>query len=393
LRIGVFTDSYLPYTSGVVRSIQTFTEKLEEMGHEVFIFAPSYRNCPGERNIFRFASIPSPTNRDFSLAVPFSLRLRPAIEKMHLDIIHVHSPFLLGRLGARHSRRIGVPLIFTFHTLYDQYVHYVPFAQSFSRELAQYISKDFCNQCDMVLVPTRVIGDYLREIGVQTAVRCVPTGVKIEQFSSGDSRWLRQKYGIPPGDRVLIFVGRLGQEKNLDFLLDCFSRLIKLYPDTWLVLVGGGPEEEHLKKTACEMGVGERIVFTGTLSPEEVVHCYSGSDLFVFSSVTETQGIVITEAKAAGLPVVAVSAFGVAEMVEEGRDGFLTLPDRDSFVEKVALLLGNETLRRDMGTYAAANAEKMSSTNCTRRLIKCYEELLARKQDKQKVLVNEPPVF
>jgi len=393
LRIGVFTDSYLPYTSGVVRSIQTFTETLEDMGHEVFIFAPSYRNSPEEKDVFRFASIPSPTNRDFTLALPFSLRLRPAIKKMQLDIIHVHSPFLLGRLGARHSRRIGVPLVFTFHTLYDQYVHYVPFARSFTRELAQRISKDFCNQCDMVLVPTRVIGAYLREIGVRTAVRCVPTGVKIEQFSCGDSRWLRQKYGIPPGHCALLFVGRLGQEKNLTFLLDCFSHLIKLYPDIWLVLVGGGPEEEHLKKAARGMGVAERTVFTGTLSPSEVVNCYAGSDLFVFSSVTETQGIVITEAKAAGLPIVAVSAFGVSEMVEDGGDGFLTLPGRDHFTEKIALLLGNEGLRREMGLRAAANAEKLSSTNCARRLLQCYDELLARKQDGQKAFASEKPVL
>ncbi|MCL6638236.1 MAG: glycosyltransferase family 4 protein [Firmicutes bacterium] len=384
MKIGVFTDSYLPYTSGVVRSVQSFKEALQRFGHEVFIFAPSYRNCPGdEDNIFRFASIPSPTNRDFTLAVPFSLRLKPTIEKLKLDIIHVHSPFLLGRLGARYSKRLRLPLVFTFHTLYDQYVHYVPFAQSFTKELAQRISKDFCNQCDLVLVPTRVIGSYLRQIGVRTAVQCVPTGIDTASFTRGNREWMRKKHGIPPADRVLLFVGRLGQEKNVGFLLDCFARVNTVFPDTWLVLVGGGPEEENLKKAARELGVAARTVFTGTLPPGEVVHHYAGSDLFVFSSVTETQGIVIAEAKAAGLPVVAVNAFGVAEMVAEGEDGYLTPPGREHFTEKIMFLLENEPVRRNMALKAKANAEELSLENCTRRLIRCYEDLIAEKTKKQ----------
>lgn len=377
MRIGVFTDSYLPYTSGVVRSIETFKEELTGLGHEVFIFAPEYRNFSEEKNVFRFISIPSPTNRDFSLALPFSLKLRTTIKKMNLDIIHVHSPFLLGRLGARYSRRLGVPLVFTFHTLYDQYVHYVPFARSFTRELAQRISKDFCNQCDMVLVPTNVIGQYLRDIGVRAQVKCVPTGIKINDYGCGDRLRIREKYGIPQNDLALLFVGRLGQEKNVGFLLECFARVNERFPGTWLILVGSGPEEDNLKKKARELGVDKRTVFTGTLSPAQVVHCYAGSDLFVFSSMSETQGLVIAEAKAAGLPTVAVNAFGVGEMVEDGRDGFLTTPDQEEFTGKIALLLENGELRREMGKRARIQADEFSSTNCTKRLVGYYEKLIA----------------
>lgn len=376
MKIGIFTDSYLPYTSGVVRSIQTFTEELSSHGHEVFIFAPSYRNSHEESKVFRFASIPSPTNRDFTLAVPFSLRLKPTIQRLNLDLIHVHSPFLLGRVGARYARRLGIPLVFTFHTLYDQYVHYVPFARSFTKELAQRISRDFCNQCDLVLVPTGVIGDYLRGIGVRTPVSKVPTGIKVVEFQSGDREWLRKRFTIAPRDRVLIFVGRLGQEKNIGFLLESFFLVNREINDTTLVLVGGGPEEEELKNKAAELGIGERVVFTGTLPPRDVINCYAGSDLFVFSSVTETQGIVITEAKAAGLPVVAVGAYGVSEMVEGGTDGYLTDPDPVQFASKVCHILNNETLREEMSRRARLNAEKFSSANCTAKLVDCYLELL-----------------
>lgn len=381
MKIGIFTDSYLPYTSGVVRSIQTFNEELTRQGHEVFIFAPGYRGCRKENKVFRFSSIPSPTNRDFALAVPFSIKLRPVLKKLHLDLIHVHSPFLLGRLGARYARRLGIPLVFTFHTLYDQYVHYVPFAQSLTKELAQKISRNFCNQCDLVIVPTPAIEDYLRGIGVNVSISAVPTGINLTDYQRGDPDWLRQRHHLPAGEKVLIFVGRMGHEKNIGFLLECFQQINRKVPHTRLVLVGGGPEGETFRHQAEELGIAGQVTFTGNLSPAEVAHCYAGADIFVFTSVTETQGIVIGEAKAAGLPVVAVAAFGVSQMVDDGVDGFLTALDRQQFIEKVLLLLENDHLRREMSQNARINAEKLSVANCTAKLISCYRRVLENGAD------------
>jgi len=380
VKIGIFTDSYLPYTSGVVRSIQTFTAELTALGHEVYIFAPSYKNCDSESRVFRFASIPSPTNPDFTLAVPFSLKLKPTIKKLELDLIHVHSPFLLGRVGVRYARKLGVPLVFTFHTLYDQYVHYLPFAKTFTRELAQKISRDFCNLCDLVIVPTDIIGDYLHDIGVLTPVNCVPTGIKISDYQEGDRRWLQRQYKIKPNDKVLLFVGRLGKEKNIFFLMESFKILTNSMGNIVLVLVGGGPEEEELRDKAVELGIETKVVFTGTLSPEDVINCYASASLFVFPSVTETQGIVIAEAKAAGLPVVAIKAYGVSEMVEDGVDGYLTELDQEQFASKVHMLLNNDNLKEEMSRKAKHNVEKLSSTNCTARLIDSYQSLLTKEK-------------
>ncbi|MDF9408673.1 MAG: Alpha-monoglucosyldiacylglycerol synthase [Pelotomaculum sp. PtaB.Bin013] len=379
MKIGIFTDSYLPYTSGVVRSIQTFSEELTSNGHEVFIFAPSYRDCRKENRVFRFSSIPSPTNRDFTLAMPFSIRLRPTIKKLNLDLIHVHSPFLLGRLGARYARRLGIPLVFTFHTLYDQYVHYVPFAQSLTKDLAQRISRGFCNHCDLVIVPTAAVEKYLHEIGVKASIRVVPTGIKVMNYQSGDRDWLRCRFGLPEGEKVLLFVGRLGQEKNINFLMECFARINREMKNTRLVLVGGGPEEEELKNKAKELGIAGQVTFTGVLPPSDVVNCYAGADIFVFSSVTETQGIVIGEAKAAGLPVVAVAAFGVSEMVDDGIDGFLTELEPLQFIEKITLLLKNDDLYEKMSRNARNNAENLSTANCTAKLINCYSHVIERR--------------
>lgn len=376
LNIGIFTDSYLPYTSGVVRSIQIFKEELSRMGHEVFIFAPSYKNCGAESKVFRFASIPSPTNPDFTLAVPFSLRLKPTIQRIKLDLIHVHSPFLLGRLGARYARKLGIPLVFTFHTLYDQYVHYVPFARSFTRELAQRISREFCNQCDLVIVPTNIIEEYLRDIGVKSPIKRVPTGIKVDELRSGNPEWLKNEYGISSADKVLLFVGRLGQEKNIGFLLESFCLINKEVENTVLVLVGGGPEEEALKKKTKELGLSERVIFTGTLPYRDVINCYAGADMFLFSSVTETQGIVINEAKAAGLPVVAVKAYGVSEMVEDGVDGYLTVLETEQFAERACRILKNDTMREEMSKKARKNAEKFSSAKCAAKLADHYLKLI-----------------
>lgn len=384
MNIGIFTDSYLPYTSGVVRSIQSFSEELIKTGHEVFIFAPDYKGCSDEGRVFRFASIPSPTNPDFNIAVPFSLRFRPTIKRLNLDLIHVHSPFLLGRLGARYARRLDVPLVFTFHTLYDQYVHYVPFARSFTRELAQRISRDFCNQCDMVLVPTDVIGKYLREIGVNRPLKKVPTGIKVDDYLKGDREWLRLKFNIAPENRILLFVGRLGQEKNIGFLLKSFSLINRDAGDAVLVLVGGGPEEEDLKEKATALGIADKVYFTGTLPGNEVINCYAGADVFLFSSVTETQGIVIAEAKAAGLPVVAVGAYGVSEMVDEGADGFLTEEDPVQFSNRVVHILKNKDVYQEMSLQARVNAGQLSVANCTALLLGCYQELLERYHAKRK---------
>lgn len=392
MRIGIFTDSYLPYTSGVVRSIQTFTEELTKLGHEVYIFAPSYKNCSSENRVFRFTSIPSPTNRDFSLALPFSLKLKPTIKQLRLDLIHVHSPFLLGRLGARYARKIDVPLVFTYHTMYEQYVHYVPFAQSVSKDiaqiaqtvskdLAQKVSRDFCNQCDLVIVPTGIVADYLQEIGVKTPLNVVPTGIKTADYKKGDREWLQKKYKISPDDRVLLFVGRLGQEKNIPFLLESFKKTRSRINNAVLVIVGGGPEEEELKNMSVKLELGECVIFTGTMSPHDVINCYAGSSLFVFSSVSETQGIVIAEAKATGLPVVAVRAYGASEMVEDGLDGFLTDPVPEQFADKVTELLQNDQLRMEMGKNAEINADRLDTSNCTSMLLNSYHSLLKTKKN------------
>jgi glycosyltransferase involved in cell wall biosynthesis len=380
MKIGMFSDSYHPYTSGVVRSLETFSHELTDMGHDVFIFAPNYPNCKEEQGVYRFFSIPSPTNKEFTLAVPFSISLWSKLKKLNLDVIHVHSPFLLGRLGAKWARRLGIPLVFTYHTMYDKYVHYVPLGQNITKNITQWVTMDFCNQCDRVIVPTSVIAQHLQDNGLKTSTEVVPTGIYIDEFRSADRKWLRNKYNIPSAVKILLFVGRLGQEKNIDFILKTYNSIVQDNSQTMLVIVGSGPEEEQLKSIVNLSGLNDKVIFTGKLTKEETVQCYAGSDIFVFASVTETQGLVLAEAKAAGLPIVAVDAFGASEMVSHGEDGYCCPLDIDLFTHCVQKVLNCDQLRQTLGAKALKNAEELSSKTCTNKLVQVYNELLNNSQ-------------
>lgn len=377
IKVGIFTDSFRPYTSGVVHSIETLTRELAAREHEFYIFAPSYPNYnKKESRVFRFVSVPAPTNPSYSLALPFSIRLKPTMQRLQLNIVHVHSPFLLGRLGAKYARKLGVPLVFTFHTLYDHYIHYVPFKEEITKSLTQKFCAHFSNGCDLVISPTAVIAKHLRNIGVTAPIEVIPTGIQLEDYTGEGKGWLQERYGISPEELVLLCVGRLGKEKNIEFILRSFRHLASRREGIRLVLVGGGPEENALKELAQNLGIRDRVIFTGSLSREDVIKCYESSHLFVFSSLTETQGLVIAEAKAAGLPVVAVDAFGVSEMVVDGEDGFLCPPEEEVFASRVEMLLENRSLYAEMGVNARRNARKLSAQNCAAKMIECYQKLI-----------------
>lgn len=378
MKIGMFTDSYRPYTSGVVRSIETTAAKLTELGHEVYIFAPSYPNYERETGVFRFVSVPTPTYPDFAIALPFSLYLNANIKRLGLEVIHVHSPFSMGLLGSRCAKRYGLPLVFTYHTMYDQYVHYLPFAQGLSRKVVLRLSSNFCNRCDLVITPTEIVRGIVAK-NVQTQVEAIPTGIETGEFTNADRQWLRKTYQISPEHKILLHLGRLGKEKNVGFLLEAYNIIRKSHPDTKLVIVGDGPERGALKEQSVSMGLGEHVLFTGPLSRQNVVHSYAAADLFIFASTTETQGLVLGEAKAAGVPAVAVKALGASEMVNDGVDGFLTPLCLEQFTERVSVLLQNDNLRQAMAEQALVEADKISSITMAKKLIGAYEGVVHSK--------------
>ena len=385
MKIGVFTDSYKPYTSGVVTSIANFKEELTRLGHEIHIFAPSYPNYDEcEDNVYRYYSVPSPTNHDFTLAIPIHPGINSLIKNLQLDIIHVHSPFTMGRVGLRYARKYNLPLLFTYHTRYDQYVHYVPMAHDLAREITIKYSSNFCNCCNHVIVPSAEIETNIRAFAVRTPISVIPSGVPIDKFVNGQKDWLRQHYLIPEENRILLFVGRLTKEKNIPFLIQAFQEVKSNLPHTTLVIIAQGPQEDELKNVARNLGMSLQndIVFTGSMPFESLVNAYYSADLFVFSSLTETQGLVLIEAMAAGLPVVAVRASGVQEMVDDGLDGLLTSADTDQLAEAICRVLNDEQLYKNLQVNAREKARRYSSANMALKLEKLYIDLVSNSDNR-----------
>ncbi|MDH7576464.1 MAG: glycosyltransferase family 4 protein [Bacillota bacterium] len=382
MKIGIFTDSYKPYVSGVVRSIDTFSRELVRRGHEIYVFAPRYPGGQEENgNVYRFPSFHTPANPEFYIGLPLPWRAIRYAKKWSLDLIHVHSPFLLGRLGASFARRLKVPLVFTYHTLYDQYIHYFPFARGLARHVVIHMARDFCNRCDLVITPTGVIRNLLEGYGVRRPIVPIPTGIYPERFHAGDPCFLYENFGIPWEEKILLFVGRIGKEKNLDFLFRVFRQVLQQHHAVTLVLVGSGPEKKALETFAEELGINSKVIFTGLLPPDVVAGAYRSADLFVFPSVTETQGLVLLEAMAAGLPVVARAAFGSLAMVQDGKTGFLCDEREEEFAARIILLLENSSLRKQMSEAARARACRLSAEKMALRLEKAYLALLNGARD------------
>ena len=267
-------------------------------------------------------SLRSPTNAAYYVAIPPFVGLRKSLLGIRPDVIHIHSPFNLSRAGYSIGRRNGIPVVMTYHTMYNLYSHYVPVGGKRVSNMVERMAFRVANAVDAVVTPSRVLADYLREHGVRTPLFPIPNGIPVEDFQGGNRHYAHERYGIPRDIPVIISCGRLGIEKNIEVLLRAFA-LVRKKKDAALLLVGDGPLREHLQGLARSLGVGDRAFFAGSVPPETMPHMYASSDMFMFASLTDTQGLVLVEAKAAGLPAVAVGALGVKDMVIDGEDGFL----------------------------------------------------------------------
>ena len=386
MKIGFFSDCYKPYVSGVVKSIESFSREYKKMGHEVYIFAPDYPGIEEKNNIYRFKSIPVVTHPKYRLAIPMSRTMIKKIKEINLDIIHTHSPFLMGWLGKIMAKRLDLPLVFTYHTLYEKYAHYAPLIERWARKLAITYTKRYCQYCDMVVAPSEYVKKRLIEYNISGSLLTVPTGIKISDFRKTDSSWIKDKYNLKKEEKILLFVGRLGKEKNVDFLLEAFKKISNNIPKTKLIIVGDGHNKAFLKKMVKSLNIEEKVIFTGLQPHENVIDFYQASDLFVFPSVTETQGLVILEAMAGGLPVVAVDAAGSQDMVDSGVNGMLVKEDQHVFAQSVINLLCNDNKYKLFRSNAEEKAREYTMTKMAKCLLKGYNKLLSDKElnNKQK---------
>jgi len=353
MRVGLFTNNYLPFRGGVTTAVETLRRGLEALGHSVWVFAPAWREPHADPAfVFRYTSAPAPTYPGFAIPLPFSRRLSRAARDLELDVVHAQHPFLLGVTAGRLARAEGRPLVFTYHTRYEKYAHYVPLPERLVAAAAVRLASRFADSADLVVAPSARIAESLAAGGVTSPIATVPTGVPLDLFCPGDRGQARRTLGLPEGVPLCLYVGRLDREKSVERVIDAFGSIAGAVSGARLLLVGQGSYETALKRLAAASPARAAIDFMGSVVREELPPYYRAADLFLFSSETETQGLVLAEAHACALPAVAVRASGVDEVVRDGETGLLTKSDAQDLADAAIGLLLDADRRLGMGRAA-----------------------------------------
>lgn len=379
MRVGLYTNNYLPFRGGVTTAVETLRLGLEALGHQAWVFAPAASIPVADPPfVFRYPAIPAPTYPGFRLPLPFSPRLARLAGALELDVYHAQHPFLLGVTARRLARRRNRPLVFTYHTRYEKYAHYVPLPERFVAALAIRMSCRFASSADLVVAPSERIAGTLRERGVRAPLVVVPTGVDLDLFTPGDRAEARRQLRLPADSPLCLYVGRLDREKSVDLILEAFATIAAAVSGARLEVVGQGTHEAVLRRLAASSAAGDRIHFSGGLPREALPAFYRAADLFLFSSQTETQGLVLAEAHACALPAVAVRASGVDEVVVDGQSGVLTKADPRELADAAIALLLDPERRAVMARAARPAAEaSFSAARQVQSMVAHYARLVA----------------
>ncbi len=324
MNIVMMTNTYTPHVGGVARSVASFAEAFRDQGHRVLIVAPVFPDMPAdEPDVARIPAIQNFNGSDFSVVLPVPGKLDEALDAFAPDIIHAHHPFLIGSTALRIAAERGCPLVFTHHTLYEAYTHYVPGDSAALKRFVIELSTYYANSCDAVFAPSESVAELLIQRGVHSALQVVPSGIDIAAVSSGDGVGFRRRAGISPNARVIGHVGRLAAEKNLAYLADAFCQAAQADPGLECLIVGEGSAAEGIDQRFAQQGLSKRLHRPGALVASDLADAYAAMDSFGFASHTETQGMVLAEAMAAGLPVIALDAPGAREIVRDQYNGRL----------------------------------------------------------------------
>lgn len=413
MRIALMTNNYKPVMGGVPISIERLKKGLESLGHEVTVFAPSYSGQDMEENVFRYATwlenifggIVLPNTQD------------PAIEKEFrnkpYDVIHVHHPILIGQTAVYLSRKYKIPLVFTYHTRYEQYFHYVSVVQKIKKEamlcnkagnptlrakLSQkllYVMQDkmtpgyirhFVKQCDFIFAPTMSMQNYLQETCniSESKIAILPTGLPEEAYHAKEEDILHIREAYQAMDiPLLVSVSRMSHEKNVSFLLEAIAKVKQQYAKPFRVLmIGDGPQRKEYEDLCQNKGIEDIVVFTGKVPNEKITPFYGAADAFVFASKTETQGIVIIEAMAGATPVYALEATGVSDVVAEGINGRLCQENQDDFANMLLHFLNGQEKNEEMSRQAYHTALAFREEAVAARAVHLYNKVIASKEEK-----------
>lgn len=384
MKIGFFTDTYFPSGFGVSTSIKSFKDNLEKMGHKVYIYAPFFPDYKDkDLNVFRFNSIKLIKNPETRLSVPFiPIHYLKQINDIKLDIIHIHTPFSMGFLGKLVSSYQKIPLIYTHHTHYPDYAKFYLKEKKILPKIAKKITLKYSDYSNIVIAPSSKTKKYLINLGVKTNIKILPTGVNLNIFKKSSKIFnnFRKELNIPLDTKIMLFVGRIGKEKNIEFLLKSFQKVLEKNKKPILFLiVGDGPDLIKLKELSKKLKINKSIIFIGQVLYKNISKYYQISDFFIFSSTTETQGIVILEALASGLPVIAFNCDAYSQFIHSEKNGFLinTLSE-EMFAKKILLLLNNNLLIKEFSKKAIKISLKFSEEKQSIKLLDIYKNVIKK---------------
>ncbi len=384
MKIALMTNNYKPFMGGVPISIERLKNGLEGLGHQVTVFAPTYEEQSEEENVFRYATCMKKFIGGIVLPNPFDRRIEEEFKKHDFDIIHVHHPMLIGRTAVYLSKKYNVPLTFTYHTRYEQYVECYTKSRLIERLTPLYL-RAFLKHCHFVFAPTLGMKDYLVEkcrvyperIGI------LPTGIEESNFrvKKEEADRIRERYQAQDMP-LFITVSRMAQEKNVEFLLQSLA----LFKQRWgkpfrMLMIGDGPDRESYEKSAARLGLEQEICFTGKIPNQEIAPYFTAADAFLFASKTETQGIVILEAFAGKTPVIAVEASGVRDLVRSGFNGILTEENTEQFAGELYSFLSNTPIRERLASYAGQSALAYREEAVALQAVHYYNSVISVKNE------------
>lgn len=380
MKIAMFTNTFTPHVGGVARSVQGLVDELQRLGHRVLVVAPRFENLDeNENDVLRIPAVQHFNGTDFSLPMPVPMKVSRVLNNFRPDIVHSHHPFLLGETALRIAVSCDVPVVFTHHTRYEQYTHYLPGDSAPLKNFVIDLVNGYCNLCNAVVAPSKSIADMLVEQGVQPPIKVIPTGVDPLYFAGPEEESWRNRLGIPKDVFVVGHVGRLAPEKNLTFLGDSVCNFLLQNRAAHFLLIGEGPAREELIAAFIREDLQNRIHLQGVIDRRSLTNAYNCMDVFVFSSQSETQGLVLAEAMAAGTPVVAIDAPGVREVVVDTENGrLISIDELSSFVQAlhwVAQLPDDQ--RSLLRQNARQTAEQLSLENSVKKILDLYSKCIS----------------
>lgn len=381
MNIVMVTNTYSPHVGGVARSVAAFSAEYRRLGHRVLIVAPEFAGMPeNETDVVRIPSIQNFNGSDFSVVLPVTGLLTESLDAFQPEIVHAHHPYLLGMTALRIARYRELPLVFTHHTLYEQYTHYVPGDSPTLQRFAIELATHYANLTDQVFAPSESIASLIKERGVQAPIAVIPTGVDIERFAAGNGMQFRANIGFPEKAFVVGHLGRLAPEKNLGFLAEAMVLFLQENKNAYFLVAGEGPSKQEIQDIFSHHGLSGRLHISGVLGPSQLEDAYHAMDVFAFASKSETQGMVLTEAMAAGVPIVALDASGVREVVRNETNGRLLYEETpETFAAALKWLADLPSTKiQVLRQGAVETAEAFSMPQTAARAIARYETL--RKQ-------------